>query len=45
MDALLLVVRNDEEYLGKFLAEVRKMQVRGLARDWLEFIEHHGNKR
>ena len=44
VDPVLLVVRDDEKGLEKYLAEFCEVAVRVLARDGLEFIERFGKE-
>ena len=44
MDPVLIVVRNGDEDLGKYLEEFREMWVCGLARDGLNIFERFGKE-
>ena len=44
MNPVFLIIRNDEEYLGKYLAEFRKVGVCGLDRDGIELFKRFGKK-
>ena len=39
VDSVFLVIRNDEEDLGQYIAEFHEVGVRGLAGDGIEFLE------